>query len=73
MFSMEQKRKIAAAVEKILLDLDHTEMPTERPIFILHVEGKESWSWANINPNWTFDENNKPGINPWNEINIKKE
>lgn len=72
MFSMEQKRKIAAAVEKILLDLDHPEMPTERPMFTLHVEGKESWSWANINPNWTFDENNKPGINPWNEKNYQK-
>jgi len=66
MFSMEQKKQIAAAVEKTLLSFNHPEMPTEKPKFHLRVDGKESWSWAEIEPNWTF-ENREPGINPHNE------
>lgn len=68
MFSVDQKRQIAAAVEKVLLDLNHPEMPKEKPSFTLHVDGAESWSWADIAPNWTFDDVNKPGVNPWNEL-----
>ncbi len=66
MFSTEEKKQIAAAVEKVLLDLKHPEMPTERPKFSLRVDGKEDWSWALIEPNWTF-EAKPPGVNPWNE------
>jgi len=66
MFSIEEKKKIAAAVEKVLLDLNHPEMPKEKPDFMLHVWGKESWSWADIEPNWKF-EDKEPSINPWNE------
>ena len=66
MFSMEQKKQIAAAVEKTLLSFNHPEMPTEKPKFHLRVDGKESWSWAEIEPNWTF-ENREPGINHHNE------
>lgn len=69
MFSVAQKQLIAAAVEKVLLDLHHPEMPLEKPKFHLHVDGTESWSWADIEPNWTYDENNKPGVNPFNEMN----
>lgn len=68
MFSMEQKRQIAKAVEKIILSFNHPEMPEEKPTFKLHIEGKESWSWADIQPNWTFDDNNRPGINLFNEM-----
>lgn len=53
MFSAEQKHIIAAVVESVLLALDHSEMPKERPVFHLHVRGKEGWSWADIKPNWT--------------------
>ena len=68
MFSVEEKRKIASAVEKVLLELNHPEMPRERPIFKLHIKGIESWSWADIEPNWIFDKGvKKQGINPWNE------
>jgi len=49
------------------LELGHPEMPKERPQFHLRVDGKESWSWAEIAPNWTFDEANKPNVNPFNE------
>ena len=67
MFSVVEKRKIATAIEKVLLELNHPEMPTEKPKFKLHVDGKESWSWADIEPNWVYDDGKKPGVNPWNE------
>ena len=68
MFSFKEKQKIAYAIEKLLLSLSHPEMPNDKPNFSLHVKGKESWSWAVIKPNWTYDENNKPSINIFNEI-----
>lgn len=69
MFSVGEKRFIAAAVEKILLELGHPEMPGQKPKFELMVTGKEAWSWAKIEPNWVFDDGQKEmGINPWNEI-----
>lgn len=67
MFSLEQKKQISEAVEKTLLSFDHPEMPKEKPDFTLSVKGKESWSWAEIKPNWTFNESNQPGVNPHNE------
>lgn len=67
MFSVAEKRMLAAVVEKALLDLGHPEMPNFKPRFKLHVDGKASWSWADIEPNWQFDEANPPGVNPWNE------
>ena len=70
MFSAEEKKQIAAGVEKLLLALKHPEMPDERPNFQLHVNGKEEWSWADILPNWTFEEA-APGVNPWNENSRK--
>jgi len=66
MFSQEQKRYIAAKIERLLLEIGHPEMPTERPRFKLHVDGKEGWSWADIEPNWRFDDRD-PGVNPHNE------
>lgn len=72
MFSIDEKKKIAGKIEKLLLSLDHPEMPKEKPSFNLHVDGKESWSWADINPNWTYDEKNQPGVNPWNEVAREK-
>lgn len=67
MFSLKEKQEIAEKIERILLDLNHPEMPKEKPLFHLHVKGKESWSWADIEPNWKY-ENKAPGINPWNEM-----
>lgn len=66
MFSMNEKKMIATEIEKILLKLDHPEMPKEKPQFELTIAGKESWSWAVINPNWSF-EKKSPSVNPWNE------
>lgn len=72
MFSVAEKKKIAEGVEKILLELDHPEMPKEKPVFKLHVDGKESWSWADIEPNWKYGDDNPPNISPWNEVARKK-
>ena len=68
MFSKDQKMKIAAEVEKLVLSFNHPEMPKEKPSFRLHIDGKESWSWADIQPNWYYD-NHEPGVNPFNEKN----
>lgn len=71
MFSLAQKREIAAKVEAILLSYGHPEMPTEKPCFKLQVNGRNpAVSWADIEPNWTFDDIHKPGINPHNEMQV---
>lgn len=68
MFSMKEKQFLAAEIEKLLLGLDHPEMPKFNPNFSLHVDGKESWSWADIKPNWTFSVEGPKVENPWNEV-----
>ena len=66
MFSMKEKQFIAAKLEELILSLNHPEMPKSRPLFKLHIDGSEAWSFADIEPNWIF-EDKAPGINPWNE------
>jgi hypothetical protein len=49
MFSPELKHEIADAVQKILRATGHPELPETGEIrFHLHVDGAESWSWADI-------------------------
>ena len=67
MFSVEEKRTIASRIEELLLSFNHPEMPKEKPFFKIHIDGKEAWSYADIQPNWTYDESNPPEVNPWNE------
>lgn len=68
MFTKLEKQKIAQAVEKALLEINHPEMPKSKPRFKLHVDGKESWSWTDIEPNWLYEEKGSPeNPNPWNE------
>ena len=64
MFSVRQKREIADAVQRILRDTNHSELPAGEIQFQLHVDGAESWSWADIRNNGAV---NQPGVNPWNE------
>jgi len=64
MFSVRQKRDISAAVQKILRDTNHEELPEGEIKFHLHVDGALSWSWADIKNNGDVD---CPGVNPWNE------
>ena len=65
MFSVKEKQKIAEVLEKTLLELNHPEMPKEKPFFKLHVKGKEEWSYADIEPNHTIKQ---PSYSVWNEI-----
>jgi hypothetical protein len=64
MFSVRQKREIADAVQKVLRDTGHPELPAGEIQFSLHVEGAEQWSWADIRNNGAVS---TPGVNPWNE------
>lgn len=65
MFSVAQKRSIADAVQKVLRDTNHPELPTGEIQFALHVDGAEPWSWADIRNNGAVT---NPGVNPWNEM-----
>ena len=53
MFSAELKKTIAEKIQQILQETYHHELPEGEINFLLHVDGKERWSWANI-------KNNKP-------------
>ena len=64
MFSVRQKRMISGAVQEILRATNHPELPTGEISFRLHVDGAESWSWADIRNNGAVE---SPGVNPWNE------
>ena len=65
MFSLQQKREIADAVQKILRDTNHPELPSGEIEFALHVNGAAEWSWADIRNNGAV---HNPGVNPHNEL-----
>lgn len=65
MFSVRQKREIAGQVQRILQETKHPELPTGEITFLLHVEGAESWSWADIRNNGAVT---TPEVNVWNEL-----
>lgn len=48
MFSPRQKFEIAQKVQKILQEVENDELPEGEIQFILHVDGAEGRSWANI-------------------------
>jgi hypothetical protein len=51
-FSKEEKKAVAAAVEQALLALGNPELPKKMPRFILKVRQKDRWSWDSIKSNW---------------------
>ncbi len=64
MFSIAEKRDIAEKVQQVLRDTGHPELPElpEGEIkFLLHVDGAEGWSWADILNNKAVSE---PSVNP---------
>jgi len=65
MFSVEQKRKIADQIQKILQETNHPELPVGEIQFFLHVCGEQPWSFADIMNNGAID---NPTANPWNEV-----
>ncbi len=64
MFSVRQKRDIADKVQTILHNTGHPELPNGEIQFTLHVDGAESWSWADIQNNGAVI---SPSVNPHNE------
>jgi len=51
MFSPELKQKIAERIQQLLAETNHPELPNGEIQFLLHVDGAEDWSWANIKNN----------------------
>ncbi len=73
MFSMKQKQEISRAVQEILRDTNHIELPHDGEItFTLRVEGDQEWSWAVIKNNGQFTDDNPVTINAWNEFMSKE-
>lgn len=68
MFSVNQKQQISEAVQKILRDTNHPELPKGEIEFLLYVSGAESWSWANIRNNGLYTKENPPQVNQHNEM-----
>ena len=70
MFSVSQKRKISEDVQKLLRETHHPELPnaSEEIKFNLHVDGAESWSWADIKNNGAVE---NPSVNIHNELQDK--
>ncbi len=64
MFSVKQKREISTAIQQILRDTEHLELPAGEIQFRLHVDGATSWSWAVIHNNGNCP---NPSVNPHNE------
>ncbi len=69
MFSVRQKRAIADAVQKVLRETRHPELPDGEIQFSMHVCGAELWSWADIQNNGAVA---NPGVNPHNERQDKE-
>ncbi len=64
MFSIRQKREISESIQQILSATEHPELPSGEIQFIIHVDGAESWSWADIRNNGAIRD---PCPNPHNE------
>ncbi len=71
MFSVRQKQEIAEAVQAILRNTEHPELPEGEISFKLHVDGAESWSWADIENNGVYKDK-APSVNEWNELQDRK-
>ena len=64
MFSIRQKRSIADAIQRILRETGHPELPQGEIEFKLSVVGFEPWSFAHIRNNGAVID---PSVNPHNE------
>lgn len=65
MFSVAQKRAISEAVQRILRETNHPELPEGEIQFHLHVDGEARWSFADIQNNGAVT---NPSVNTWNEL-----
>ena len=64
MFSVRQKREISDAIQKILRETNHPELPEHEIKFTIQIQGAASWSWAVISNNGAIE---NPSVNEWNE------
>lgn len=48
MLSPRIKQLVAKEIQELLQSIQDDELPTGEIHFILHVDGAEGWSWANI-------------------------
>lgn len=65
MFSVRQKRNISAAIQKILRDTNHPELPKGEIQFrLIVIGGNPLISWAEIKNNGAVPQ---PDVNPHNE------
>lgn len=64
MFSVRQKREISDKIQKILHDTNHPELPEGEIRFLIHVNGSDPMSWADIQNNGAVE---SPFVNPHNE------
>lgn len=64
MFSVRQKREISSAVQQVLRNTNHPELPEGEIQFRLIVSGAGEWSWADIRNNGAVPE---PDVNLHNE------
>lgn len=67
MFSVKQKIEISDAIQKILKNTNHPELPKGEITFSIHIKGVGPWSWAEIVNNEQF-KNKKPSKNEWTYI-----
>ena len=55
MLSSKVKQELSQKIQELLQEVSDSELPNGEIDFILHVDGKESWSWANIRNNSSKD------------------
>jgi hypothetical protein len=67
MFSVQQKRDIADQVQALLRATGHPELPDGEISFLLHVDGSQAWSYADIRNNAAVPD---PATNPFNEAMV---
>jgi len=64
LFSTKQKREISNAIQEVLRNTNHPELPHREIQFDIHIKGAENWSYAHITNNGSCV---KPSVNEWNE------
>ncbi len=61
MLSQQVKKELSEKIQALLQEIQDDELPSGEINFILHVDGKEDWSWANIR-NYSAKNNPVPNV-----------
>lgn len=48
MLASQVKKELSEKIQALLQEVSDSELPKGEISFILHIDGAESWSWANI-------------------------